>query len=387
MSLVPFVSGVFPEPGDTDTILNPTVRVTFTGLGLIDPRSFTSGTFAIFGPGDVTAATGPGTILDSGIKDDPYTLIDGAIIRECVEGDYLVHTSGFGQLSGVVVSGNIGVSGVVTYGLFTPDKPLQANTVYTAVLLGDDALDWLTTDQSFPGVTSWTSEATWTASGVPQPSGTLTVINSYNRTLPTSAHVPSTGYNDTYNFEVLIGSTIGEPEFIVSKTSDGSAVTGSGPGPHQLFNEGVKFTPSGLFNAGERFYLDVYIPQPLVDTFVWSFDTGELNLSTPPITPTTPSLVVDTTPGGGIGVDSTAVDNTLRLIETWPPHLDYDVAAALPYILLKFNKTLHSGLTPPGLGSVQIRSTPLLGLPHLPSGFLVTPSSLEISGQYLKVNL
>jgi hypothetical protein len=250
MSLVPTLSGVWPEPTDTDVILKPTIQVVFEGQGLIDPRTWTSGTFALFGPGDHAIPTGPGTILNSGILDDPYALLDGAIIREQIPGTYLVHTSGYPQASGTVVTDNLGTSGIKTLALFTPLEALQPNTIYTAVIVGDDGLDWMTTDQALPGVASWTSDAAFAISGAQTTSGTLTVATSYSRLLETSIYNATSGYNDTYRVEILVGSTEGVPEFAATKLSDGTAVLGSGPGPHQLFSEGLKFNPSGIFTVG-----------------------------------------------------------------------------------------------------------------------------------------
>lgn len=380
----PVVSGVWPAVDDTSIELRPTVKIYFAGPGLVDPLSWGARTFALYGPGDVVLETGPGTILNSGLSDAPYPILDGALRRDQIEGTFDIYISGQAQASGVTVSGNLGTVASVVTAIFTPSQPLNKNTEYTAVLVGDDALDYITADRRFPGITSLTSEPAF--SGV-SPSGTITVVEPYSRTLETSLYDATSGYNDTFTITITSGSGADGKEKWTWEQSSSPGVystTSSGTEVHTL-RDGLKITMDGKFVAGETFTLDTYIPRPLANTVVWSFNTGDVDsFTTPPTTPDEISLVIDDTADGGLAVSTEAsASERLYVVETWPPNLDYDVDARLPYILMKFNKPLQSGVY--DVDNVTITDTPLLGIPMPAAPTVRTPSLLETSGYWLKI--
>ena len=376
----PTLSGIWPANEDISIVLKPVIQIIFGGQNLIDPLTWNSGTFALYGPGDVVIQTGPGTLLNSGIILDPYTLIDGAIIRERIDGTFRLYTSGLPPTSGIVTSGYLGVDGSLVIAEFIPDVPLNAYTVYSAILAGEDASSWLTTTAKiFPGITSWTSEAQFT---VPNgASGIVNVLTSYTRTLPTTIHGPSTGYNDTYSLVIMSGSTEGAPQFIWEQISNGYFYTGEGRGPHDL-GEGLTFEFSGVFISGEQYDLDVYIPQPLARSYAWSFSTSEISGSIPPIFPVEPSLIIDLTPDGGTA-PTTDGDVPLAVLRTWPEDLAYGVRNDLPMIMLEFNKVLTSGSL--DIDKLHIQCTPILGMPNYSGTGSITPIIVEYSGVFLKL--
>lgn len=372
----PIVSGVQPAAAETSAPLKPIVQIVLKGPSLIDPRSFSAATFALYGPGDVVYKSGPGTILNSGIQKDPYTLIDDTVIRERIEGTYRIYTSGFPPISGVQVA-DLGTDGTLLIAEFQPAVPLNPYTEYTAVLVGEDALAWSTSTQIFPGVTSWTSDAQFTPSGLT--SGVVDVINSYSRTLPSVVWDSGTGYNDTYTLIITSGSDAGAPKFLWSQLSSPGQYASAGMGPHDL-GEGLTFEFSGIFVSGEQYDIDVYIPQALEQSAVWSFSTSNISGELVPVTPVDPPLIIDQTPGGGFGpVDSTTAD--ILLVASVPAQLDYGVPKTLPYILLKMNSTL-SGVNTSG---ITIRQTPLMGMPNASGAGTIIPSLVEVSGVFLKL--
>ncbi|TFH51807.1 MAG: hypothetical protein E4H01_00075 [Lysobacterales bacterium] len=375
----PQLSGVSPVHEETSVVLKPIIQLVFTGPSLIDPLTWNSGTFALYGPGDVVIESGPGTILNQDIQTDPYTLIDGAVFRERIDGTYRVYTSGLPPTSGIVTSGALGTAGSVIIAEFIPAVPLNAYTEYTAVLVGEEALSWSTSSMIFPGVTSWTSDAAF--SGTTATSGIVTVLTPYTRTLPTILHDSGTGYNDTYTLIVSSGSTIGAPKFTWEQTSDGAIYPSEGQGPHDL-GEGLTFEFSGIFVSGEQYDLNVYIPKPLEDNFVWTFTTSNISGSTPPTEPDSPSLIIDLTPDGGMApVSESSVP--LQLVNTWPDDLAYGVRTDLPLIMLEFNKELVSGSL--DINKLQIRCTALLNMPNSSSTGLISPQTVEYSGVFLKL--
>ena len=372
----PELSGVWPEPDQTDVPVKPTIQLVFKGPSLIDPLTWNSGTIAVYGPGDVVIESGPGTILNQDIQTDPYTLIDGAVFRERIEGTYRVYTSGLPPVSGIVTSGALGVDGSLIIAEFLPAVPLNAYTEYTIVVVGEEAISWSTSSRVFPGVTSWTSEGTFAPSG--SAAGLITVLTPYTRTLPTAIWVSGTDYNDTYSIIISSGSDIGAPAFTWEQISDGDIFTGEGQGPHDL-GEGLTFLFSGVFVSGEQYDLDVYIPQPLELNYIWKFTTSDVSGNTPPVQPIEPTLIIDQTPGGGFGPVSSASD--VLLVNSVPAQMDYGVPATLPYILLEFNTTL-SGVDVSGL---TISQSPLLGMPNISGGGTISPISVEVSGKFLKL--
>lgn len=376
----PLISGVWPANGDTSIVLKPIVQVIFNGPSLIDPLTWNSGTFALYGPGDVVIATGPGTLLNSGIIEDPYTLLDGAIIRERIEGTYRLYTSGLPPSSGIVISGHLGISGHAIIAEFIPNAPLNAYTEYSAILAGEDAAGWLTTTAKiFPGVTSWTSASGFTPSGLT--SGFVNVLTSYTRTLPTVLYNASSGYNDTYTLNITSGSTTGSPKFLWKQQSYGTSYPSEGQGPHNL-GEGLTFIFSGVFVSGGRFDIDVYIPLPLAKSYAWSFSTSEISGSVPPSQPIEPSLIIDLTPGGGIS-PVTDADIPLVCVRTWPDDLAYGVRIDLPLIMLEFNKVLVSGSLDET--KLHIQCTPILGMPNISGTGTIIPTIVEYSGVFLKL--
>ena len=79
---VPTISGVTPTVNDTDVVLRPTIQINVGGQSLVDPLTWGPQTFAVYGPGDVVLESGPGTILNSGLDDAPYPLLDGPLRRD-----------------------------------------------------------------------------------------------------------------------------------------------------------------------------------------------------------------------------------------------------------------------------------------------------------------
>ena len=373
----PELSGVWPVPDETSVPLKPTIRMVFKGASLIDPLTFNSGTVAVYGPGDVVIESGPGTILNEDIQTNPYTLIDGAVFRERIEGTYRVYTSGLPPTSGIVTSGSLGVSGSLVIAEFLPAVPLNAYTQYTVVVVGQEAIDWSTSSRIFPGVTSWTSESTFTPTT--PTSGVLTVLTPYTRILPTVINDTDTGYNDTYSIIITSGSIEGLPKFTWERQSEGSIYSSDGAGPHDL-GDGLTFEFSGIFEAGEQYDIDVYIPLPLELNYVWSFTTSEMSGSEPAVEPVVPPLIIDQTPGGNFGpVEDVSSD--IRLVDSIPGQMDYGVPTTIPYILLRMNATL-SGVNASG---ITISQSPLLGMPNISGAGIITPSSVEVSGVYLKL--
>jgi len=374
----PIVLSVSPQPDATSVVLKPVIQVAFIGPSLIDTLTWTSGTFALYGPGDVSYESGPGTILNSGIITDPYTLIDGAVIREAIPGTFKIYSSGYPPASGIISSGNIGVSGTVIYAEFTPNEPLNAYTQYTAVLVGEDAEIWSITENTFLGVASWSSKPLFDTNSI---SGIARVLTSYSRTLPTSSWVSGTGYNDTFRISITSGSVDGAPKFFWSQDSTGGTYASDGASPHNL-GEGLTFEFSGIVSSGDTFSLDTYIPKALLKSYAWSFTTSTISGSTPPADVVSPDLIIDMTPDGGMApVSETNVP--LQLVATWPEDLAYGVRPDLPLIMLEFNKPLVSGSL--DITKFQIRCTPLLSLPNVSGTGLISPQIIEYSGVYLKL--
>ena len=376
----PTLSGVWPANDDESIVLKPIIQLIFGGPSLIDPRTWNSGTFVVYGPGDVVYETGPGTLLNSGIILDPYVLIDGAVIRERIDGTYRLYTSGLPPTSGLIASGYLGTNGSLVIAEFIPSTPLNAYTTYSAILAGEDASSWLSnTAKIFPGITSWTSEAQFTPSGAA--SGIVNILTSYTRTLPTILWDSATGYNDTYSLLITSGSTKGTPKFVWEQISDGSFYSSEGQGPHDL-GEGLTFLLSGTFISGEQYDLDVYIPQPLARSYAWSFSTSEISGSVPPSFPIEPSLIIDLTHDGGT-FPVTDEDVPLAILRTWPEDLDYGVRNDLPMIMIEFNKVLVSGSL--DISKLHIQCTPILGMPNYTGTGIITPAIVEYSGVYLKL--
>lgn len=363
--------------------------MTLIGPSLVDPRSWGSHTFAVYGPGDVVYDQGPGSILNSGLRDDPYTLIESVIIRDRIPGTYDLYFSGIGGTSPVTASGYIGVSGTKVYARWTPTVPLRPNTQYQAVLVGEDiANDYIIGSGRYLGVTSWTSDEYWTASGV-QSSGNLKTITSYDRILPTAYYDTDTGYNDTYTIEVISGSTIGAPKFQWSQRSSVGTYTAVGSGIHSLGdNLGVLF--SGIINSGTIYTLDVYVPRPLETTYQWTFTTATLDASVPPTIPTPPPVIINQV-GGGLVITQTpqTAAPPLQVLETWPAKHEYAVVSGLPIIIINFNKPLKPWLVTSGLiknTDFPIKLSPLMGMPNTSvQSRTVYPASIEVSGSYLKL--
>lgn len=382
----PNVSGVIPSVSDTDVELRPTIQVIFGGPSLVDPLSWGSRSFALYGPGDVVLETGPGTILNSGMDDAPYPLLDGPLRRDNIEGTFDIYVSGQAQASGVTTAGNLGVDGTYVIGLFTPSAPLNANTTYTAVIAGDDNIDFLTADRRYPGVTTWTSASGFSLTPAAATSGAISVLTPYQRNLQTNIYNASTGYNDTYTVTVTSGTGPYQTAFSWSKASSVGTYAFTVSGTEAIdFGYGLTTQFTGPFETGEVFELATYIPLPLLESVTWSFDTGTVSsYATPPSTPPAVSIVIDDTATGGIGVGtSTNGVGQLRVISTWPPALDYDVDAQLPYISIEFNKTLTAGAI--SFDEVTVQTTPLLGLPTVQSPLGITPSMIETSGRFMTI--
>lgn len=439
----PTVSGVWPYPNDTDVILNPTIRVELVGPSLVDPRSFGEHSFALYGPGDVVLETGPGTILNSGLEDAPYPLLDGPLRRDRVAGSYALYTSGSSILSGVITLGNLGTSGAITYATFRPSTALAPNTEYAVVLLGDDGLEWSSSAIKFPGVTSWTSDPTFSLRGVqrvavlppasalydgvlyvvdsggnadilvvclsngftyewfaiatgdlgtPDPitsgvlaaDGIITVVNSYSRTTQTSLYNALTGYNDTFSIAITSGTNgiTEDLHFSWSKySSPGDYPTINDTGQTHNLGDGLVLKFAGQFTVGSVYTLDTYIPKELVNSYVWRFNTGELNLSVPPSEPQNPTLIIDKT-GDGLVVSSTSIAQ-LAMINALPYDNAYGVHTGLSKIQLEFNKPLLSGCIT--VDDISILASPFLNLPALSGTGRIVPTSIEFSGVYLNI--
>lgn len=375
----PTLSGVWPDPSDTSVPLKPAVRMEFVGPGLIDPLTFGSGTFGLYGPGDVVYDTGPGTILNSGIQSDPYVLIDGAVIRERIDGTWRVYTSGLPPASGVD-SSSLGVSGTMVIAEFIPSVPLNAFTDYTAVLVGADALAWTTTSRVFTGVTTWTSEAEFSGIGTSL-SGNVDVVTPYTRTLQTALYESTSGYNDTYRITITSGSTQAAPKFTWSQDSSPGIYASSGVGPHDM-GEGLTFKFRGTFYVGEQFSLDVHIPAPLANSYAWSFTTARISGSEPPSESEEPQLIIDQTPDGSFTPVTSDDLSGPRLVSSTPAQMAYGVSPSTSYILLEFDRAISSV----DASGITISASVLMDMPNISdvSG-TITPSGVEVSGVYVKV--
>lgn len=379
----PVVAQVNPTVNQSGVVLRQPIRVYFTGPSLIDPRSFSTRTFAVYGPGDVVTDTGAGTILNSGFVND-YQLIDGVVERDRVPGDYNIYLSGASGFTTLTASGYIGTSQTVLCE-FVPSVPFNAETQYTAVLVGDDESNLLFGSGRYLGVTSWTSNAEFSLTSGAATSGGLIVETSYDRILPTSEYISATGYNDTYHVTITSVDTDGIPTFSWSKASGGS-YSGQGLGIHDLGNN-LTFSFSGTIAANQKYSLDVYIPKPLEETYTWQFTTAQLNAVSPPATPTPGNVVIDNT-GGGLVV--TTYDETpLQLMRTWPENYEYAVVSGLPLIVLEFNKVLRDDLVTSGIITTEdfpINIQPLAGMPNVVSNQgTIYPSGVEVSGKYIKL--
>jgi len=356
--------------------------MTILGPGLIDPRTFNSETFALYGPGDVVMDTGAGTLLNSGIHEDPYRLIDGPLRRDRVPGTYDMFFSGEAGISGVTASGIIGISGTVMYLQFTPSVPLAPNTAYEALLVGDNlAGTYLEGSGRYLGPTTWTSDAEFTQSGTAS-SGIAQVNSSYDRILPTTLFDEDTGYNDTYTVTIISGNPDGSPDFTWSKESSAGTYSSDGGGIHSL-GSNLTFEFVGLTITGQVYTLETYIPKPLETTYSWRFVTSELDASTPPVVVTPGDTVIDSS--GGSFIIQPSTDGPLKVIDSYPENLEYAVISELGYIRLQFNKPLAQGVY--AVGNVDITSTPLLGLPTSEPPTSIIPGSLEVSGVYLTIHL
>lgn len=376
----PELQSVSPAPGTSGVVLRQPILLAVVGPSLVDPRSFTSETFAVYGPGDVVLEPGAGTILNSGIHDDPYRLVDGPLRRDRIDGDYDLFFSGTAGVSGLAASGTIGTSGVVVYLQFTPSEPLQPNTDYQAVLVGDDLSgSFLEGSGRYLGLTSWTSDAQFAQSGVAS-SGTLEVRSSYDRILPTALYDSDTGYNDTYTVTITSGHPDGAPKFTWEKASSAGTFSGQGAGIHDV-GDNLTFEFEGRTVAGQVYTLDVYTPKPLEDTFVWTFNTSELDAVTPPSVPTPGDTLIDNS-GGGFVITETS-DDPLVVVAAYPEHLEYAVRADLPAVVLEFNKPLASGVINPS--GILIELSPLAGMPNVTANDSFYPSGVEVSGKYLKL--
>lgn len=377
----PQLQQVSPEHGVSGVVLRQPVLLKLVGPSLVDPRSFGSHTFAVYGPGDVVYDSGPGSILNSGIHDDPYRLVDGVLARDRVPGTYDIFFSGSQGVSGVSASGVIGTSGTAVYLQFTPTVPLNPNTTYEAVLVGDDlAGSYIEGSGRYLGVTTWTSDAEFSVSGTAS-SGTLQVVSSYDRILPTSEYDSDTGYNDTYTVTITSGHSDGAPKFTWSQASSPGTYPSEGAGVHDLGNN-LTIQFEGEIAAGQVYTLDVYAPKPLEDTFTWRFTTSQLDASTPPSVPTPGDVVIDQS-GGGFVVTPVS-DDPLVLVATYPEHLDYAIREDMPAVVFEFNTELASGVTP-DVQDVLVHLSPLAGMPNIEVNDSFYPSGIEVSGIYLKL--
>lgn len=396
--LPPTVSGVFPAVNDTDVVLKPTIEIVIGGQSLVDRLSWNNATFALYGPGDVVLDRGPGTILNSGLEDAPYPLLDGPLRRERVEGSF-----------GLLISGTSGLAtaedviGLSTSGLmlarFTPSVPLTPNTQYTCVLVGDDVGDLDTTSTlRFQGLTSYTSPSGFTriAQGpnVGATSGYIQVVLPYSKTLQTNQYSSVTGQNDTYTITITSGTDDGTWgfQYIWSKASSPgnftATVSGANNEDRHFYGDGLAVDFNGTFASGEIFTLNTYIPKPLAISYVWKFDTGTVSeFGTPPTEQPEISVVIDESTDGGWSVSTTEETSGAQfyVVSSDPAHLDYDEAVGLSYISLKFNKTLTSGDY--AVSNVDVSSTPTLQLPAREAPTTITPTRLETSGYYLKIYL
>jgi hypothetical protein len=376
----PQLRSAIPIPVESGAVLRQPVYLTFTGPSLIDPRSWGPSTFAVYGPGDVIYDTGPGTILNSGIATDPYKLIDGITLRERVSGTFSITISGTSDYN---ISGYLGVSGTNVICTFVPGAPYRPNTQYEVVVVGDDeAGTYLEGSGRYLGVTSWTSNSYFTQSG-PASSGICRVLTSYDNILPTPLWDIATGYNDTYSLAITSGSDIGAPQFLWSRAAYPGSYLGIGSGIHSLgFNLTLEF--SGVIQSGQLYTLDVYIPKPLLTTYVWRFNTSEYDASEPPYIPVPPVTVIDET-GGGFLITS-GVPEELRVIDTWPTNLDYTIVSGLPCVIFQFNKTLDPYLVTSGYINVNnflVSVSPLAGMPNIQVNPSFYPSMIQISGIYM----
>ena len=400
--LAPTISGVSPTVNDTDVVLRPTVTIVVGGQSLVDPLTWGPQTFALYGPGDVVLESGPGSILNSGIEDAPYPLLDGALRRDQIEGAYSTTISGAnGIASGIGDAAAFLASSGLVLLQFAPGSPLIPNTEYTAVLIGDNNTGlFYGNNRRFEGLTSYTSPSGFAISGgVGAPTGFISVAHPYSKTLQTGEYVTATGQNDTYTITIISGSnTIARQGTAVSgfkyqwsqaSTPGTFTATVSGSNDRHNLGNGLRIDFNGTFTSGDIHQLDVYIPKPLATSHVWKFSTGAItSYTTPPVEPENIAVVIDETAAGGFGVSTTTElsGSQLYVVSTCPENLDYAVLEGLPYIAIEFNKTLNSGFYDPA--NVSIKTTPLLGIGVEPSAFAastISAAQLETSGAWLKI--
>lgn len=375
----PRIISVNPEPNTSGAVLRQPIEILFQCASLVDPRSFSDQTFALYGPGDVITDTGPGTVLNSsGLAADPYRTIDGIVVRERISGVFeVVYAPGQGydeQYNSI----HLGVSGTRIIARFTPSVPLNPNTIYEAVLLGDGATGNL--DSLGAGcLTSWTSQPYF--SGLSNTG--IAVVESYYSTSITSIFENSKGWNDTYHIRVNSVSGLTFEWWRDSDPLDVHAISGSIGIPYRLDNHLVVRLDQTV-QAGQQYSLYVFLPQKLEDTQVWHFATTELNTVTPPVTPVPAPVIID--PAGVLTSPSTT-DN-LRIVQTWPCNGDYAISSGLPVVVIEFNKELRSDLVTSEIltpSDLMLRISPLLGIPNIAVNPSFQPASLEISGRFLKL--
>jgi hypothetical protein len=377
------------------------------GQSLVDPLTWGSLTFALYGPGDVVLESGPGSILNSGLNDSAFPLLDGPLRRDQVAGTYTVTVSGAnGTASGLdpsYVSGLMGSGGDLVLLEFAPANPLLPNTEYTAVLIGNDASSlFYGGDRRYEGLTSYTSPSGFiqTSSGINTgvTSGFVRVAHPYSRTVQSSQYDSATGYNDTYTITITSGhNTVARQGMAVSgfkyqwsiASSAGTYdVTVSGSTDRHNLGNGLQVDFNGTFASGEVHKLDVYIPQPMAASQVWKFSTGAISqFGTPPVEPQPIAVVIDETAEGGFGVDTIqqVSGGQFYVVGSTPANLAYDVNTSLAYIQLEFNKTIATDNL--NVGNVEVKTTPLLGIPTPAAASTITPTHLEVSGKYLKIYL
>lgn len=386
---IPVISGVSPAVNDTDVQLRPVIQVIFGGAQLIDPLTWDNRTFALYGPGDVVLDAGPGTILNSGMSDAPYPILDGPLRRDRVEGDFNLFISGTSGLD--TAESIIGSGQPYVIGRFIPSVPLNPNTTYVVVILGDDGSVFVNdNERRFGGVTSYTSPSGF-ISTAPPTSGFIQVVRPYSRTLETSVYDATTGFNDTYTITITSGSGPYGFKYEWNKLSSPgnfNAIVSGTTDVHDL-GDGLRINFQGTFALGEIYELNTYIPQPLPSSTVWSFSTGDvLQYDTPPEEPPCISLIIDNTDDGGLVVDTTtdATSGTqFYVVGSDPANLDYDIDPNLGFIELEFNENILSGVY--DVSNVEVTTTPILGISGSITPVTIVPTRLETSGKFLRIIL
>jgi hypothetical protein len=268
MATTPQVVNVYPAPDSKGIVLSDRVIVTFDQE--MDETTINSGTFVLLGrettttfsPIDITPFDTAG-FEDEDILSSPYVTgyIKGTITFQKVDisggsvDDSTMDYTGAGNLW-------------LTQAIFTPDKPLEPNSDYTAILAGDESA----TDSFASGIKTRTVFDTQKTAGT----GNAEII----------FYGGFTGsVNSSYTVQFTSAGAVGVAEYVWWEDSDpltvyqGISTTGERELEYGVY---VSCEPDGSFAVGDTFNVVVVPAITLENNYRWSFSTGSGSIQTPP---------------------------------------------------------------------------------------------------------